>query len=89
MKVIGITGGVGAGKSALLTYIAEHYNCKIVLADEVAHKVKEPGTVCYEKLVALLSEEILNEDGTIHKSRMAEKIFASEDYMLFRNEAKK
>ena len=81
MKVIGITGGVGAGKSALLTYIAEHYNCKIVLADEVAHKVKEPGTVCYEKLVALLSEEILNEDGTIHKSKMAEKIFASEEIL--------
>ncbi len=81
MKIIGITGGVGAGKSALLTYIAEHYNCKIVLADEVAHKVKEPGTACYEKLVALLSDEILNEDGTIHKAKMAEKIFASEEIL--------
>lgn len=81
MKVIGITGGVGAGKSALLTYMAEHYNCKIILADEVAHFVKEPGTVCYDKLVALLSEEILNEDGTIHKGRMAENIFASEEIL--------
>lgn len=78
MKVIGITGGVGAGKSALLTYMAENYNCKIILADEVAHLVKEPGEVCYLKLVELLSEEILNEDGTIHKGKMAEKIFASE-----------
>lgn len=78
MKVIGITGGVGAGKSSLLAYLAEKYRCKIILADEVAHIVKEPGEECYDKLVALLSEEILNEDKTIHKGKMAEKIFASE-----------
>lgn len=81
MKIIGITGGVGAGKSALLTYMAENYNCKIIMADEVAHFVKEPGTDCYHKLVVLLSEEILNEDGTIHKGKMAEKIFASEEIL--------
>ena len=86
MKVIGITGGVGAGKSAMLTYLAENYNCKIIMADEVAHFVKEPGTSCYEKLVLLLSEEILNEDGTIHKAKMAEKIFASEDILEQVNE---
>ena len=40
MKVIGITGGVGAGKSEILSYIRERYNCRILLADEAAHKVK-------------------------------------------------
>lgn len=75
MKVIGITGGVGSGKSALLAYIKEHYSCRIILADEAAHQVKEPGQPCYEKLVELLSGDILNEDGTIHKGKMAEKIF--------------
>lgn len=78
MKVIGITGGVGAGKSAILAYIKEKYNCRILLADEAAHLVKEPGQPCYEKLVKLLSRDILNEDGTINKQKMAEKIFASE-----------
>lgn len=81
MKVIGITGGVGAGKSSLLAYLAEKYHCKIILADEVAHIVKEPGEECYDRLVTLLSEEILNEDGTIHKGKMAEKIFASEEIL--------
>ena len=76
MKVIGITGGVGSGKSALLAYIKEHYNCRIILADEAAHQVKEPGQPCYEKLVALLSGDILNEDGTIHKGKMAAQIFS-------------
>lgn len=79
MKIIGITGGVGSGKSALLSYVKENYPCKVVLADEVGHKVKEPGEPAYEKLVGLLSEEILNQDGTIDRARMAQKIFASDD----------
>ena len=38
MKVIGITGGVGSGKSALLSYVEDTYNCKVILADEVDRK---------------------------------------------------
>ena len=86
MKVIGITGGVGAGKSALLRYIAENYNCRIILADEMAHQVKKPGTPCYDKLIELLSADILNEDGTIHKGKMAARIFESEELLKKVNE---
>ncbi len=78
MKIIGITGGVGAGKSEILSYIKEHYCCEIILADKVAHQLEEPGQPCYEKLIALLGTSILQEDGTIHKAKMAEKIFAEE-----------
>lgn len=76
MKVIGITGGVGAGKSQVLSYIEQKYNSRIVIADEVAHLVKEPGQLCYEKLTKLLGKDILLEDGRIDKGKMAEKIFA-------------
>lgn len=86
MRVIGITGGVGSGKSALLQYLARNYNCRIILADEMAHKVQEPGQPCYKKLVALLSSDILNEDGTIHKGLMAAKIFGSEELLEKVNE---
>lgn len=81
MRVIGITGGVGSGKSALLRYIAENYNCRVLLADEIAHQVEEPGQPCYERLVELLSPQILNEDGGIHKGKMAERIFGSDDLL--------
>lgn len=77
MLVIGITGGVGAGKSSVLKALEEHCNCKIVLADDVGNKVKEPGQKCYESIVRLLGKEILNEDMTINKVKMAEKIFAN------------
>lgn len=77
MKVIGITGGVGAGKSAILSHIQKHYNCRVFLADEAAHQVKEPGQPCYDRLIELLGEEILDKDKTIDRQRMAERIFAS------------
>lgn len=76
MKFIGITGGIGAGKSEILSYIRKHYICEIYLADEVAHLVKEPGTKCYEKLIELLGKEILSPDGQIDKGKMADRIFA-------------
>lgn len=76
MRFIGVTGGVGAGKSKILEYIGQHYLCEIYLADEVAHLVKRPGTPCFQALVGLLGEEILDRDGQIHKGRMAERIFA-------------
>lgn len=81
MKVIGITGGVGAGKTAVLAYIAQNYNCKVIMADEVAHMVKEPGQVCYNRLISLLSEDILQPDGRIDKGKMASKIFASDELL--------
>lgn len=82
MRVIGFTGGVGSGKSRLLAYIKEQYNCRVLLADEAAHLVKEPGQPCYEQLIRLLGEEILHADGTIDKAKMAEKIFTDHALLL-------
>ena len=76
MKLIGITGGVGAGKSQVLSYLASCCRCRILLADEVGNEVKLPGQPCYEQLVELLGKDVLAEDGTIDRGRMAEKIFA-------------
>lgn len=54
MKIIGITGGVGSGKTELLRYIGEHYSCRILLSDEAAHEVTKKGGRIYEPLVKLL-----------------------------------
>lgn len=76
MRFIGITGGIGSGKTELLQYIKKHYKCEIYLADEVAHLVKLPGTKCYKELTELLGSEMIEADGQINKARMADKIFA-------------
>lgn len=75
MRLIGITGGIGAGKTEVLSYIGRHYLCKICLADEVAHTIQQPGQECYDKIVALLSKDILKDDGSIDRNRMAAQIF--------------
>ena len=60
MKFIGITGGVGAGKSAILSYLANKPKTKVMLADEIAHELMEPGTDCYNRIVeAFEGEDIL------------------------------
>lgn len=81
LHFIGITGGIGAGKSEILQYIKKHYKSEIYLADEVAHLVKEPGTECYRQLVELLGAEVLEPDGQINKATMAAKIFANQDIL--------
>ena len=43
-KIIGITGGVGAGKSSVLAVLKEDFGAKIILADLVAHDLMEPGS---------------------------------------------
>lgn len=81
MKIIGITGGVGAGKSQVVSYIKEHYKAVCLLADEVGNEVKEPGGRCYEDIVNLLGQDILLEDGTIDRRRMANKIFEDKNLL--------
>lgn len=81
MKTIGITGGVGAGKSLVLNYIKEHYRAKIYMADDIANYLKEPGQSCYQPMIDLLGEDILDEDKRIDKAKMAEKIFAQRDLL--------
>ena len=41
--VIGVTGGVGSGKSCILQILREKWNARILLADEIAHELMEPG----------------------------------------------
>lgn len=76
MRIIGITGGVGAGKTQVLSYIEDHYRCRVLRADEAAHLLEEPGQECYARLVALLGRDILKEDGAIDKRRMADVVFS-------------
>lgn len=76
MKIIGVTGGVGAGKSVILSYLEEQYDAKVVLADVVANRLKEPGAPCYQPILDLLGTDILAADGTIDRKAMGKKIFA-------------
>lgn len=78
MKVIGITGGVGSGKSLILNYIKDHYNCEIIMADDLAKDLCKKGEICYKPLVKLLGKDVLGKDEEIDRSVMAQKIFSDD-----------
>ena len=80
MQVIGITGGAGSGKSAVLKEIEKRYGdrVRVLRADDIANEVKEPGGLCYNKIVSVLGTDILEADGTINRRRMAERIFTDD-----------
>ena len=82
MKTIGITGGVGSGKSAILSFLSENYNCEVILADNLAKDLCKKGEVCYEPLKNLLSESVLDSFKEIDRQKMAKMIFDDDDLRL-------
>ncbi|WP_349669042.1 dephospho-CoA kinase [Lacrimispora sp.] len=78
MKVIGLTGGVGAGKSLVLTILRTKYNAEVMEADKVAHELMEPGEEGYFRIKETFGEAILNSDGTINRTALGKVIFDNE-----------
>lgn len=77
MRFIGITGGVGAGKSAILSYLAEKPDTKVMLADEIAHELMEPGTACYQAIQDTFGkEDIYLPEGGFDRGKLAAVIFS-------------
>lgn len=81
MRIIGITGGAGSGKTLLMNYVKEHYACCVLLADEAAKALQRPGEVCYERIVDLLGRDITGPDGAIVPAKMAERIFRDRELL--------
>ena len=75
MQVIGITGGVGSGKSRVTYFISEITGFPVFEADRVAHEVMEPGTACCAEIVRVFGEEILAEDGSIDRKKLGAVVF--------------
>ena len=86
MKFIGITGGVGAGKTAILQYLSEKEHTRVMLADEIAHDLMKPGTACFRQIAeAFVMEDILAADGSFDRQKLAQVIFSSEEKRLQMN----
>ncbi len=75
MYIIGITGGVGSGKSEILKHLAENPRFTVRQADSIAHGLMEKGKPLFYKVIETLGEEVLSSDGDIDRKKMAEKIF--------------
>lgn len=78
MKVLGITGGVGSGKSKVLDYLKEQYHAQICQLDEVAKELQKKGTSCYKKIVEEFGTHILGEDKELDRNKLGEIVFSDE-----------
>ena len=81
MKVLGITGGVGAGKSTVLMYLKEHYGARVIQADQVGHLLQRPHESCYRRIVELFGTTVLNADGTISRPKLGAIVYADPQKM--------
>ena len=86
MRKIGITGGIGSGKSRVLAYLNEACGAVICQADLVAHQVQLPGEDCYRKVVQTFGETILNPDGTINRKVLGGIVFGQPEKLEKLNE---
>lgn len=75
MYVIGLTGGVGSGKSYVAHRLSEMYDAELLIADELGHVVMKKGTKCHEKIVKSFGKDIIDSDGEIDRKKMADIIF--------------
>lgn len=78
MRMVGLTGGIGAGKSAVSTRLAA-LGAVIVDADRLAREVVEPGTEGLAQVVATFGDGMLTAEGTLDRPALARVVFADDD----------
>ena len=78
MKIIGITGGIGSGKTAVLDIMQRDYGAFIMEADALAHRLMEPGQISYNDIVEHFGRDILDEDSRIDRAKLSAVVFSDQ-----------
>ena len=79
MKIIGITGGVGAGKTQILEYLNNRYGATVCQTDAVGKKLQKKGTKCFEDIVECFGTKILDEKGELDREKLASIVFTDSE----------
>jgi len=85
MKVIGITGGVGSGKTQVLEYLNDKYGATICLTDEVARRLQRKGGDVFDAIVAHFGEEILDDKGELDRQKLGSIVFSDSEELAVLN----
>ena len=76
MLKVGLTGGIASGKSVVGEMFAA-LGAQVIQADEISHQLMQPGQAVYQEVVRHFGREILNPDGSVNRSRLAELVFGN------------
>lgn len=84
MLKIGLTGGIGSGKSEVSRRLAAR-GAVVIDADRIAREVVEPGTVGLARVVAAFGDEVLRADGSLDRERLGAVVFADSERLAVLN----
>ena len=79
MKVYGITGGAGTGKSEVIKMLQENFGGCVIMSDEVARELMQKGNISYQLIVEYFSRDILMDDGEIDRKKLADHVFNNKE----------
>lgn len=82
MRRIGITGGVGSGKSEVLKFLREEFGAVILEADAIGHEQMEPQTPGFAEIIEVFGPGVLAADGTIDRRTLGAIVFADPALLL-------
>lgn len=85
MYIIGITGGIGAGKSTVLDLLRKNFNSYIIMADDISREIMEPGKTGFQKVIEVFGETILQENGHIDRKMLASMVFENKNKLMVLN----
>jgi dephospho-CoA kinase len=74
MLRVGLTGGLGSGKSTVAGFLRE-LGAEIAQADELGRQLMEPGQTVYDEIVQVFGPEVVRADGSLDRARLAELAF--------------
>ena len=84
-RVIGLTGGIGSGKSTISQYLAE-LGAVVIDADKIGHQVFQPGTGAWRDVVATFGQQVVAPGGEIDRKKLGEIVFNDPESMTRLNE---
>lgn len=85
MKVIGLTGGIGSGKSTVTEFLAE-LGAVVIDADKVGHKAFEPDTGLWREVVGAFGRGVLTSNGDIDRKKLGAIVFGNPDSLARLNQ---
>jgi dephospho-CoA kinase len=85
MILIGLTGGIGSGKSEVARLLTER-GAEIIDADMIVRELQQPGAEVYEKMIELFGSEVVAADKSLDRTAIAKKVFTDESLLKTLNQ---
>lgn len=85
IKIIGLTGGIGSGKSTVAKILQNDFGAKVIIADEIGYMAMNPGESSYYDIISYFGTAILNDKKEINRQELANIVFHDDDKLTMLN----